>query len=380
MLFRSNGVGYDGRSFVEFFLDGAGTNLAGVTLTTPDNTSYPLEVDASDAEYNFELVTFNPEDLARFTNGTYAVRLYDITNALRQTYTLTLSGEAVTAVPRLLTPDALCITNARPTLTWAQATDPNVNAGVLLVANSRLPNEENVMWPGTSLTNHTVSADLFAGCGYELIFANGDMTNINGAEVMTGHLATRYGLFNVLTNATVSAFAFARCVSTLPRVFVGQELGISLFEYGFLPGTNGIFTVDFGDGASTGGSSATHLYAQAGSYGMHTIVTDETGAAATGTVNALVYDLPTISRVSRPDEYTAQIEFPTISGAQYRIAHTDNLSIPDWSGTIANRLGNGADNIVLDFFVLGIPQRYYRLECELNPSSTGPTGTSAQER
>jgi hypothetical protein len=380
MLFRSNGVGYDGRPFVEFFLDGAGTNLAGVTLTTPDNTSYPLEVDARDAEYNFELVTFNPEDLARFTNGTYTVGLYDITNALRQTYAVTLSGEAVTEFPRLLTPDALCITNARPTLSWTQATDPHVNAGVLLVENSRLEDEVDVMWPGTSLTNYTVSSDLFAGCGYELIFANGDTAEINGAAVMTGHLATRYGLFNVLTNASVGDFAFARCVSTLPRVFIGQELGVSLFEYGFLPGTNNSFAVDFGDGASTGGSSATHLYTQAGSYGMQTIVTDETGAAATGTVTALVYDLPSISRFSRPDEYTAQIVFPTISGAQYRIAHTDNLSVPDWSGTIANRLGNGATNVVLDFFVSGIPQRYYRLDCELNPSSTGPTGTSAQNR
>ncbi len=372
MLFRSSGLGYDGQPCFEFFLDGEGLNLAAASISTPDNTTYAVEVDASDSTCNFELVSRSANDLERFTNGVYTIRLYDITNGLRQIYTPTLAGAPVTSVPQLLSPAALCITNPQPTLAWRAADDPAVNTEVLIVENVGL-GEDFMLWTDASITNYQVSSDLFGGVGYQLFFANAASTNQDGANFMSGYLAARYGLFNVTTNGE-QGVAFVRSATSVPRIFAGQELGLRLFDFGFLPGTNYTFATVYGDGAATNVAWSSHTYAEAGEYVAQVVVTDEFGTAATGNVTAVVHPLPRLSRIGFPDSATAELEFPTIDGAFYFINASESIEAPDWGWTVSFLIGDGTTNTVQDLDAPYFPRRFYRLECDLNPSEIIPMG------
>ena len=374
-LFRCQSVGYDGRTSSQFFFNAAGSDLVSATLTTPDNTTYSAEIEPDAAE--FELIGLNTADFARFTNGTYTVRLYDFTNALRQTYSIPLAGSPVTETPHLQTPQGLCSTNSRPYLSWDAASDPEINATVLMVENSRLGNGELFnLWTADQPmpTGYQVAPDLFAGWSYELMFAHASQSTVNGAGVMSGYLASRYGIFNVQTQN----LAFAHVKADVPRVFAGDDLDLSVFTCGFLPGTNYSFRVDFGDGFATNESWAVHRYDHAGTYAARVIVTDETGAAATGTVAMTAYDLPSLSAITPWGGNVVNVEFPTIEGAFYRLAHTADLSAPDWSGTIGTLTGDGTVRAIQDVQGEPIPKRFYSLDCDLNPEemdvSTFPGG------
>lgn len=366
-LFRSVSVGYDGRPWSGFILGGSGNNIVSASLTTPDNTTYATETEPD--EVDFEFISLSPAELARFTNGTYTVKLYDFTNALCQTYSLQLTGSPVAGTPNLLAPNTLCDTNARPGLSWEAAPDPDVNATVLIIENNRSDDEILEMWTEPPLpTTYQVEQDLFACWEYELLSAKAVRSMNNGAEVMTGYLSTRLGIFNVQTQN----LAFAHSFTTAPRVFAGDDLGLSLFTFGFLPGSNYACRVDFGDGFATNDLWAVHHYDESGTYTTRVIVTDETGMAATGTVSMTAYERPVLDSVTRINSNMVDIGFPTIDGASYNLRYTDGLSNPDWSGWVDSILGDGSSKTVHDFQNAPAPKRFYRLECDLNPSSLGP--------
>lgn len=365
-LIRGTTVGYDGTSAHRVMVDGSGSNLVGASITTPDNITYPMEVEWGTGCY-FEVATRTASDLSRFTNGIYTIRLYDFTNGFRQTYSVPLMGQDVTQVPQVLSPTGLSMTNTKPTLTWGPITDFNANAGVLTIQNHQLGDDLTQIWTiFQPMTNYTVPQDLSAAWGYQLYFGGALTTSVNHAECISAHVSGRDGLFNTVTNGNPN-LAFARGVTTVPRVFVGQDLGMGLVDYGFLPGSSCTFGVDFGDGSATNGTLATHRYDGAGEYALRFVVLDNTGVAATGLVTAAAYDLPRILGAWRTNVASFAMSFPTIDAAFYRVAYSDNLATTNWGGTVTNLFGDGATNIVQDAPGGGVPRRFYRVECDLNP-------------
>jgi len=369
VLLRSQATGYDGRTSPQFFVSAQGTNLVSATLTLPDGSAYPMDVESGEA--SFDLASRTDDDLAQFTNGTYLVKLYNFTNALRQTYTVQLAGTPVTETPRLLTPEALCLTNARPHLSWSAATDSGVNATVLQIGSPNLQNDIFNMWTQYEYdplpTEYTAEQDLFGGCAYDLMFAHASITMANGAQVISGYLADQNGFFNVETQR----LTFAHADADAPRVFTGNALEVDLTTFGFLPGTNYTFTVDFGDGFTTDKAWGVHQYSHPGTYTARVIVTDNTGASATGVVAMAVYDLPTLTQISRINDNSVGLTFPSIADASYRLAYTDSLLSPNWSNTVDTLTGDGSIRMIQDYPSTSSTQRFYRLECTLNPATGG---------
>lgn len=355
-------VGYEGASFQEFMVEAAGANLIGVTVSRPDGQTYPLAVEGG-FRCSLETMSRNPSDLSAFGSGSYTIRLYDFTNGLRQTYSIMRVGTPVTQTPQLLTPEGLTITNTRPTFSWAPITDFAVNSGMIIAKNNQFEDEDQqqAIWVGWETNAAFLSVDLFAGCGYQLAFGFTYTNANNGANYITSFTSSRYGLFNVVTNG--SNLAFARGVTAVPRVFVGQGLDMSLFEYGFLPGSNFTFSVDFGDGSTTNGSSATHTYAAPGTYTQRFIALDNTGVAGTGLTTTVVYDLPRILGIWPTNGSSIAMGFQTIDGAFYRVAESDDLM--DWGDTLTTLTGDGDTHTVED--ISGVTRRFYRLEVDLNP-------------
>lgn len=360
-LISGTAVGYDGTSFQQLMLDARGVNLVAATVSAPGGQLYSLG--AEEGTCFLELASRTASDLSAFGNGTYTIRLYDFTNGLRQTYSLFRFGTAVTQTPELLAPQGLTITNARPAFSWAPVTDPSANSGMLVVQNHQFEDEAQAIWVGPATNqDNVVSTDMFAGCGYQLLFGNSMTGAVNGASYTTSYVSGRFGLFNVVTNG--ANLAFARGTTAVPRVFVGQNLDMGLFEYGFLPGSNFTFSVDFGDGSTTNGSLGTHAYAGPGTYTQRFIALDNTGVAGTGLTTAIVYDMPRILGIW-PSGASYAIAFDTIDGASYRAAHGDDLI--NWGGTLTNLIGDGDTHAVEDPADPGAPRRFYRLEVDLNP-------------
>lgn len=361
-LISGSVVGYDGTSFQQLMLDARGVNLVAATVSAPGGQLYSLG--AEEGTCFLELASRTASDLSAFGNGTYTIRLYDFTNGLRQTYSLFRFGLPVTQTPQLLAPQGLTITNARPAFSWAPITDLSANSGMLVVQNHQFDEDQQAIWVG-SVTNqdNVVSTDMFAGCGYQLLFGSSMTGAVNGASYITSYVSGRFGLFNVVTNG--SNLAFARGATAVPRVFVGQSMDMGLFEYGFLPGSNFTFSVDFGDGSAANGSLATHAYAVPGAYTQRFIALDNTGVAGTGLTTTIVYDMPRIMGIWPTNGASHAIGFDTIEGASYRAAHSDDLI--NWGGTLTNLIGDGETHVVEDPVNPGAPRRFYRLEVDLNP-------------
>jgi len=370
-LFRSQYTGCDGRCSPQFFSYMEGTNLVGATLTTPDGMTYTMEVEPD--EVNFNLASLTEDALSRFTNGIYTIRLYDIDNVSRQTYEIPVSGTPVTETPQLVTPDAICSSNLRPYLSWNAAADPDVNATMLQIESPSVEDDLFNIWTRGEYdplpTSYESECDLFGGWTYDLMFANASLMIVNGATVMAGHLSERYGFFNVATQKV----AFVHVDADAPRVFAGDDLDVGLTSFGFLQGPNYTVVVDFGDGTTTNAEWGIHQYTQPGTYPVRVIVTDGTGASATGTVYMTAYALPAISGLHRTDSGNgATVVFPTIDGASYRLLYADGLNTPDWRESGGALTGDGSIRSVDDYPSGSVSQRFYRLECTLNPADAVP--------
>jgi len=362
-MFRSKRTSHDGNLIHQFFVSAGGTNIVCATLTTPDNTTYDVECDSD--ELDFEANSLNASDFARFTNGIYTIRLYDFNNVLRQTYSVQLSGTPVTSTPQLLAPNTLWSNNVRPNLSWNAPSDPNVNGIVLDIENANIEDDIFNIWMGNPLpTSFQVENDLYGGWTYDLLFANATVAMVNGTQVMSGYIAERTGFFNVATQN----LAYAYADTDASRTFTGTDLELNLFSFGFLEGSNYTFSVDFGDGTTADGLWGTHHYAGAGNYTARVIVSDDLGMAATGSVALAVYDLPTLKSVTRLNGNMVDIDFPTIDGAEYTLRYTDDLSSnPTWNGVLYSMLGDGTIKTFHDSQSVPVSKRFYRLECDLNP-------------
>lgn len=364
VLFRSRCTCCDGQICHQFFANVAGTNLVNATLTTPDNTTFDMEVESDEAD--FEAASLNADDLARFTNGTYTIKLYDFNNVLRKTYAYQLTGSPVTEAPHLLTPNALCSSDATPYLSWETPSDGSVNAVVLDIENSNLEDEIFEIMTDDPVPTHfqvEQGQELAAGWSYELMFASASMTMQDGVQVMSGYLSSLSGFANVAEKNPTFAYA----ETDVPRVFAGNDLELSLFSFGFLPGSSYTYSVDFGDGYTTNDLWGVHRYTTPGNYTARVIVTDNTGVSTTGTVAMAAYALPSISTASHVSSDIVDIQVPTIDGAEYTLHYTDDLSNADWSGVVYSLLGDGTTQTFHDQQIVPVSQRFYKLECELNP-------------
>ena len=361
-------TGVDGRSAPGLLIGANGSNLVAGTLATPDGSLFPMEPEDGSGLY-LEVATQDAGELVRFTNGTYQVRLHDITGGLRGTVSAEMGGLAVTQTPQIVAPAALCLTNRRPTIAWAPATDPRINSGALIVDNHNLDGEEFFAWNGTAVTSHTVTADLFGAVIAQLLHINGTSIVQGGCSKWTGHLTRRWQLFNVTSNATNLAFARAAAPA---RTFCAHPARLDVFQFGFLPGTSCTAALRFGDGAVSSGWSAAHCYSSAGILTAAVVVADQTGLAATGTTVVTAYPLPLLTNLVAASNAHLALTFPAISGALYRVEARRNLRQPADGGLLALLGGYSSAIRLPDPMDPDLAGRVYQVACELDPDPALP--------
>ena len=147
----------------EFFVEVDGNNLVGGTVTTPGagGNTYKMVPD-DDRDLEFWCESTNAGDLAAFTAGEYIIKL-EGADGIEQTYKVTLTGDFPDEFPTLDQPMGFATANPRPTISWNDPNDLNVNFALLEMWTGGYDEEEIELIPGTDLMSFTPSEDLNLG-------------------------------------------------------------------------------------------------------------------------------------------------------------------------------------------------------------------------
>ena len=188
---RGQSTSVSGLDVFSFSCGVEGSRFARGTVTTPGDQTYEMELELprrNDERISLDLgiESADPAELAEFTNGTYVLKVWS-TDGSAQTYSLELTGEVPSDRPLFDQPPGFETANPRPTLTWSESADPDVNFCDFQIEGDRYgaDNRDDDAWLDLSVDDmaYTPSADLLEG-GWRLRaeFAAAAGSTVDAAE------------------------------------------------------------------------------------------------------------------------------------------------------------------------------------------------------
>ena len=225
---RGQSTSVSGLDVFGFFCGVEGSRFVRGTVTTPGNQTYEMELNLPQRNdegisLDLEIESTDPAQVAEFTNGTYVVKVWS-TDGSAQTYSVELTGEIPSDRPVFDQPAGFETAAPRPTLTWSEPTDPDVNFCEFEIEGDHygLDDRDDEAWLDVSVDDmaYTPSGDLLEG-GWRLYaeFAAAATGTVDAAEgtmqsvpFFTGHFRGIDSYINVvpepvgLTLLAVGAF------------------------------------------------------------------------------------------------------------------------------------------------------------------------------
>jgi len=145
----------------EFFVEVDGNNLVGGSVTTPGAGGNTYKMVGYDEGWEFWCESTNAGDLAEFTAGEYIIKI-EGADGNEQTYKVTLAGDFPNEFPVLDQPMGFETTEPRPTLSWNDPNDPDVNFALFEMEMGGYDEDIDLI-PGTDPMSFTPSEDLDLG-------------------------------------------------------------------------------------------------------------------------------------------------------------------------------------------------------------------------
>ena len=163
----------------EFWCEVEGANIVGGAVTTPGSQTYEIMLDEGD-QLECSIESTVPGDLSEFTPGTYIVEVRG-SDGNSQTYSIDLTGGMPSQRPIFDQPPGFETPERRPTVSWADPTDPNVSHCVFEIMQHEgdVGYEEDDVWldPIQDDMEYTPTEDLVNG---------GVIVSAAFADVVTG--------------------------------------------------------------------------------------------------------------------------------------------------------------------------------------------------